>query len=414
MRLVILLCAFSIACQLCTAQEKAPAKPESKSGPKVVTVPATIDHNRVIVDADIPLPDGSSERVHAWVDTGNPDFYLSRRLATALGLKVSCDDRECSAPTPQALVLGGMTISLTDITQARIPLRPVNAASVLARGMSAEITIPSIVLRHYDVLIDFAEHKLTIGAPGSIHFLGSSGKVQIDANGLIEIPAQIEKKKFSLALDLGSSMSFLSVDTFEKLTTAHVDWPHMTGAVGPANVWGSDDEAKWKVMRVDRLQAGPLFLTDAAMASLPNEAAFIEKPSAASNAGILGANLLQNYRVGLDYARSTVYFDIGRMFNFPDFDVVGITLRPEDDGRFTIIGVVDFEGKPAVDALQAGDQLVAINDIAVRGASMGQLWAMLGGNPGQERRLTVDRGGKEFTVVAQVRHFLGAEESDPK
>ena len=31
-----------------------------------------------------------------------------------------------------------------------------------------------------------------------------------------------------------------------------------------------------------------------------------------------------NYRVGLDYAHSTVYFDIGRTINFPDFNVVGI------------------------------------------------------------------------------------------
>ncbi len=83
------------------------------------------------------------------------------------------------------------------------------------------------------------------------------------------------------------------------------------------------------------------------------------------------------------------------MFNFPDFDVIGLILRPEDDGRFTILGVADFEGKPSVPmVLQAGDHLVAVDGIPVHGSTMGQVWAMLGGTPGQERKLTIERGGQ--------------------
>jgi hypothetical protein len=37
---------------------------------------------------------------------------------------------------------------------------------------------------------------------------------------------------------------------------------------------------------------------------------------------------------------------------------------------------------------------------------MGQVWLMLGGEPGKERRLTLGRGGKQFMVVATVRRFL--------
>jgi hypothetical protein len=32
---------------------------------------------------------------------------------------------------------------------------------------------------------------------------------------------------------------------------------------------------------------------------------------------------------------------------------------------------------------------------------------MLGGTPGQERKLTVEREGRQFTVTAKVQHFLG-------
>jgi hypothetical protein len=32
---------------------------------------------------------------------------------------------------------------------------------------------------------------------------------------------------------------------------------------------------------------------------------------------------------------------------------------------------------------------------------------MLGGTVGQERKLTIERGGKQFTIMATVQHFLG-------
>jgi hypothetical protein len=47
---------------------------------------------------------------------------------------------------------------------------------------------------------------------------------------------------------------------------------------------------------------------------------------------------------------------------------------------------------------------------------MGQVWSMLGGTPGQERKLTIERSGKEVVVVATVRHFLaaGPDQDDKK
>jgi len=388
-------------------------KPGQSSGRESVTVPATIDHNRVIVDGSLTLPDGSAQRVRVWVDNGNPDLYLSRHLATLLGLNVTCGDQECSSPPPAAISIGGMKISLIDLREAKIPLKPVNAANVLAPGMNVEINLPARILRRYDVLIDFPGHKFSIGTPGTIPFRGPSGKVQINPEtGLIQVPAQIEKKKFNLALDIGACISFLSQELFDDLATAHADWPHMTGAVGSANMWGLDEEPKWKVMRLDRLQYGPLFLTNVPVVGFPKDRMdFFSKRAGVPTEGLLGANVLLNYRVGIDYSHSTVYFEVGRTFTFPDFDVIGLILRPEDDGRFTVLGVADFEGKPSLppgpDGVQVGDHLVAVNEIPVRGSSMGQVWAMLGGTPEQERRLTMERAGRQFIVTANVKHFLG-------
>ena len=395
----------------------------------------TIDHNRVVINADVPLPDGSTQRIRAWVDNGNPDLYMSQRAANLMGLSVSCDGQICTGrANPQVVALeilvGGMKISLPAIKEVKVPA----GIPGIASGMDAEINLPSTVLRHYDVLIDFPGHKFSIGQPGTIHFRGQSSKVQIDTNNdLIQIPSQIENKKYNLALDLGSSISFLSTELFDKLSAAHPDWPHMTGAVGSANMWGTEDETKWKLMRVDRVQYGPLFLANVALVDLPQDRMnkdrmekdrteqdriekarmdfFVQRAAAVPTAGLIGSNALLNYRVGLDYAHSTVYFEFGRMFNFPDFDVIGLTLRPENDGRFAILGVADFDGNPSVpvgtDGVQPGDHLVAVDGIPVRGSTLGQVWNMLGGTPGQERNLTIEREGRQLKVAATVQHFLG-------
>ena len=397
-------------CGLGWAQEKAaPA-----AGPQSVTVPLIIDHNRIVINVDVRLPDGSAQRVRAWVDNGTVDLILSRRVATQLGLNVTCDEQECSSPAPPEITIGGMSVSLAGVKQAKIPLKPVSAAPVMAAGMNAEMNLPASVLRHYDVLIDFPDHKFSIGQPGSIRFRGPSGKVLINPeNGLIQVPSKIENKKYNLGLDIGASISFLSLELFGALATAHADWPHMTGAVGSANMWGTDEETQWKVMRVDRVQYGPLFLTDVPLVEMSQSRMdFFQKRAALPTAGMIGADVLLNYRVGLDYAHSTVYFEVGRTYQFPDFDVVGLILRPEDDGRYTVLGVADIDGKASVPSgpggVQAGDHLVGVNDISVVGATMGQVWSMLGGTPGQERKLTVDRGGKLFAVSATVQHFLAA------
>ena len=52
------------------------------------------------------------------------------------------------------------------------------------------------------------------------------------------------------------------------------------------------------------------------------------------------------------------------------------------------------------------DVLVAIDKTLVKGGTMGQVWSLLGGSPGEERELEFSRGGKKFTVKAVVRRFL--------
>jgi hypothetical protein len=401
------------------AQGPAPQTPSLEA--KSATVPITLDHDRIVIDVDVPLADGSTQSVRAWVDNGDPELNMSQRLAMLMGLMITCEGQNCSAKPPREITIGSMKISFATVKAVNIPSRTHSAAAIVFPGMRAEINIPSAVLRNYDVLIDFPDRKLTIAEPGGLKFNGVKTKAVVNAeNGLIQIQSEIENKKYNLALDMGSSISFLRQDVFEKLAGAHPAWPHMTGAVGPANIWGSQDEPTWKLMRVARVQYGPLFLTNVAAVEFPKDRMdFFEKRAGIPTAGLLGSNALVNYRVGLDYAHAAVYFDIGRLFNFPDFDVVGLILRPDDDGRFTVLGVADYDGKPFVPEVEAGDRLVAVDGIPTSGSTLGQVWSMLGGEAGKQRTLTVERAGKQFNIAATVQHFLvdaadGAQEKSPR
>jgi hypothetical protein len=405
----ILFLGFSLFGRVVVAQDA--AKPAaSQPQPKSVTVPVTMDHNRVVIDVYLLLADGSTKRVRAWVDTGNPDLWMSRRVATLMGLSIDCSEKTCSATGPlHEIVIGGMKISFAGLKQAKIMVKSDQVQDVMIPGMSAEINIPSTVLRNYAVVVNFPDREFTIGAPESVKFNGMSGKIFVNPeNGLVQVPSKIDNKSYNLGLDVGASISFLSRGIFDKLTASHPQWPRMTGAVGPANMWGMNDEPQWKLLRLERLQYGPQFLSGTVMVSTPPDASeFIEKRAGITTAGLLGSNALLNFRVGIDYTHKMSYFEIGSTFKAPDFDVIGLTLRPEIDGRFTVIGVADFDGKPSVPEVQPGDLLISVDNIPVSGSTMGQVWSMLEGMSDQERKLTIERSGKQFTAAAKVQHFLG-------
>jgi len=375
----------------------------AQSVPKSVTVPITLDHNRVVIDVYLPLPDGTSKRVRAWVDSGNSEMTMSQRVAALLG-PVRCDKQVCTAKAPSAILVGGWKTSLPEVHEAHAPAGV--PTDLMDPGMGTEINFPSTVLRNYDVVIDYPNRQFTIGEPGSVSFKGNSAKALINPSGLIQVPTQIEGQTYNLALDVGASISLISSSLLAGWQKAHPTWAVMHGAVGAANMWGTPNEAQWDMVRVPELPFGATRLANVAVAPFAGDRLdFFEKRAGLPTVGLVGGNALRQYVVGIDYAHSTVYL---RRTNTaaPDMDVVGLTLHPENDGRYTVLGVADFDGKPSVPEVKVGDVLLGVDGAPATGATMGQLWSLLGGTPGQTRSLTLERDGKRITVDAPVRRFL--------
>ena len=245
-------------------------------------------HRRLLASAGWINQAGSG-----WVDTGDPNFGCrDRRLAG--GTYVTCDGQSAARRTaaPLEIMIGGMKISSSSRwNEIKIPAG-IDAATSSFPGTSAEIKIPSTVLRNYDVLINFPDREFSIGAARQPEIQWS--KEQDDrrraAPASFKFPARLKTRITTSASMSARPISFLSEELFDKLAAAHPDWPHMTGAVGPANMGeAGDDETNWKLMRVDRIQYGPLYLTDVAVAEFPkNFSDFFERDAGAPIAGLIG------------------------------------------------------------------------------------------------------------------------------
>jgi hypothetical protein len=383
--------------------------PAIAQAPRSVTVPITLDHNRVVIDVYLPLHDGTSKRIRAWVDTGSSEMATSQRVGELFG-PVHCEAQTCTTLLPHELTIGGMEISLAGVQSAHAPAGV--PKDVMVPGMSPEINLPSAVLRHYDVIFDYANRQFTIGEPGSVKFEGTPLKAAVNQSGLIQVPAQVLGESLNLSLDTGSGISFIASDRFGKWHITYPAWPYMKGAAGAANLFGTPDEPGRESLRLPGLKIGASMLQGVIVASFPPDLLkrLTDQAGAEVN-GLLGGEAFRNCRVGVDYAHQTVYFEPPAHNAAPDMDVVGLTLHPESDGKFTVLAVLDMDGKPAVPEAKPGDMLLGVDGAPASGATLGQVWSLLGGTPGQMRTLTLERDGKRFTVDAPVRRFLEAKSS---
>lgn len=378
--------------------------------PRAVTVPFVLDHNRMLVEAEIRRPDGTWRPVRLWVDSGNPDFFIRESLAQDLGIDLSAAATAADGarpplevPPPTAIRIGGMALDFTGV-QSMVMFEP----HWLFETMHNDANLPATVLRRYQVVLDYPRRQLTLGAPGSVARRGSRAEASVcAATGIVQIDAVIDGDSLSLALDNGASYSFIAGEVLARLCQRHPEWPRHTGALGAANMWGwTPREAEWPMARIPAMSWGPIPLTQLGVVGWPGIGAWYSQKTARPVDGFLGANALQAFRVEIDYAGGAVYFERRAGADACDMDLVGLTLRLEPDGAYRVVGVSQKDGRPSVDGVRPGDVLLEIDALRTSGATMGTVVDALRGTPGDVRTLLIEREGERRTVAARVERFL--------
>ncbi|MGH7650045.1 MAG: hypothetical protein ACREND_18205 [Gemmatimonadaceae bacterium] len=120
--------------------------------------------------------------------------------------------------------------------------------------------------------------------------------------------------------------------------------------------------------------------------------------------GWIGGNVLAQFRVTIDYPHRTMYWLRESEPDTADLSQVGLTLRTSHGGIY-VVAVATKNGKPTVEGVQPGDQLISVGGHVLTSGTLGQIFASMHGESGATRKLVLERKGTRFTVVAPITAF---------
>jgi hypothetical protein len=369
-----------------------------------VTVPFELDHNRMILEVSFAMVGGGSRPARAWVDTGNQYLILSDAVARDLGIDVPEQDAahpghsiEVDDPAPR-LAIGGMPLVVDGIAVR------VRHGALPMPGVPAEVNLPASALLHHHVVFDYPAGTVTIARPGALEPRGSAVPCQINPDtGLPLIVATIDGDPARVGLDNGSAGTWVSTALAESWLSRHPQWRHATGAAGSANFFGFPFETQGTLLELPLVGIGPLDVRDVTVLGLDQSLFdWYSEKSAGPVVGFLGANVLVRFRLEIDFSNGMTYWQPGPDPVTRDLDIVGLALRPEADGSFTVAGVVESRDGPVVTAVEAGDRLLRVGELDVNGGTMGEVVNALRGEPGERRRILLERDGEELAVDVPV------------
>lgn len=382
-----------------------------------VTVPFILDHNRMLVDAEMQNMDGTWRKVRLWIDSGSPEFFISEPLARNLGIDLAATEDSAfksanfDIDTPKGVRIGGMDLNFEGV-RSRVKFQPYWLFST----MQCDGNLPSTLLKKYHIVFDYPKQQLTIAEPGSLKPQGKESPATIHPQtGIVQLDALIDGDNYSFALDMGASYSFIAEETLLKYTEQHPGWPRVTGTAGCANMWGwwPANEQNFQVVRIPQIKWGNEVFENSGMVGVskfspsgPTLGEWYSGKTAKPVAGFIGPNLLKAYRVEIDYANSRIYFEKTAANNPGEMELVGISVRQLPDGSYQVAGVVQRNGKPTVEGIKPTDVIISIDDFKIKGATMGNVSERLRGKPGEIRVLVIERGGKRLRIEAKVEHLF--------
>jgi hypothetical protein len=217
---------------------------------------------------------------------------------------------------------------------------------------------------------------------------------------------------YPVTIDNGSAYTWFRKITAQKWLEAHPDWQRGTGAVGASNMRMADDgiEATGTLVRIPEIKLGSLRLEQiGALAIGPSITNWdlidwYSEKNPVSVIGWLGGNVLQGFRITIDYPNHMSYWLRQTELDPHDLDQVGLTLKSKG-GEYFVAGIATQNGKPTVAGVQAGDKLLQIGALRTASATWGAIFSAMRGKPGEFRTLLLERDSGKFTVQANITVF---------
>ena len=388
----------------------------AKEDAPVGTVPFIFDDNRVFAELAFIRPDGTRRKAFAYVDLGTPAPVVNDHLYRELRL----DQKR-----PLLLQVGDLTLRADPgIVQSDSDSWTTGPNG--KRTVPVEAVLPGSLLKDYQVVFDYGLRTLTVARHDTLTPQGLPVPCRVnEATGLISVDAVIDGQIYPVAVDSGSAYTWLRQATSQHWLLNHPQWQRGVGAVGESNMQTRADgaEAAAVILRIPDITLGALHLRQiGALAIAPPAPPIPPMPGARPVRGDffdwyshkapepvigwLGGNVLKGFRVTIDYPRHMTYWQRQDELDAHDLDQVGLTLETRDGVKgYFVAALATKNGRPTVEGIQAGDELVGVEGKPLEGMTRGAIFASLHGAPGDARLLTLKRDGREYDVYTRVSAF---------
>jgi hypothetical protein len=433
-RLVVF--ALSVALTACVRTPPIPDMREAVRSPSLkgaeprsVTMPFILEAGRVLVEITLLKPRGGERKVLAYVNMGSGAFALSNTLfrefnpgnARPLRLKFGTMEMAIDGRTIQPRTMaGGIRASINPFSAAPTPAQAAKQSEPAHADFFAPYKVEAIIspglLQHFQVVFDYGAKTMTLAAPGTLRPEGVSVPIRVNRRtGFATLDAMLDGKRQALVIDNGGG--FTALRDVSGLIEAHPDWLRSEGGIGWANYLmapgGAD--ALSPVVKIPDAALGPLRLEELgaeeprmpALINILAKGAFWDgygEKAGEEVQGWIGGNVLKGFRLTLDYPNRTSYWLAQSPIDTHDLNRVGIVLG-RAKGVVTITGIARKHGAPTVSGVETGDKLLKIGELETSGATRDQLFSALHGNPGEVKRLVLERDGKQIEVDAPVTGF---------
>lgn len=289
---------------------RAAPPPAAAARADLATVPLHVEGHRPFVDLALRRADGTSRTARFLVDSGGGGFLLVEPLARDLGLELGATMQEQGATFARvtsklAASIGGVALEL-DPDRVLVMVGKDNMLPAAAPG-HADGLLPGHVLARYHVVFDYPGRSFTIARAGALASEGTPLPMPVAAqSGFPRTEIEVDGKTYGLLLDTGASFTMVSAALLADWSKAHADWKRHKGAHGEAATLGGQ---ALETMFIPRVTWGGHALADVGVVS-QQTGVFEKWMSSMMTAPIVGSlagNVLEAFRVDLDYPNQTLY-----------------------------------------------------------------------------------------------------------
>lgn len=277
-----------------------------------VTVPLIVEGHRPFVELTFQRADGSTCTGRFLVDSGGGGFLITEPLAREIGLAWGEASREegmtfAPATSTPIVSVGGFALEL-DPRRVSVVLGAKNMLPAVAPG-HAEGLFPGHLLARYHVVFDYPAARFTLARPGVLTPRGSLLPMPVSQrSGFPRTELEIDGVTHGFLIDTGAAFTMVSQALLQSWGGAHADWERHSGAFGDAKLLGGQTletmflpTARWDGFALDSFGV-----------TSQRTGTFEQWMSSMMSAPIVGAlagNVLERFRVELDYPHQMLYLE---------------------------------------------------------------------------------------------------------